>query len=97
MAEADVALGGKYGDDNHLRRPCMVVKGRYKPIGATSFNASSFYRVDFITSSRQLHDILRNHNYQVVITAVSGPGKNSVAEALETVSSELKTRSLPTS
>lgn len=90
MAEADVVMNGTYGDSHHSDRPCVVVKGYYKPTGATEFRTEpSWYRIDFTIGSNMLHNILRNHNYQVVISAVGGPGHESEAEALKSMNSDL--------
>ena len=90
MAEADVIMGGTYGDGNHLNRPCLLVKGYYKPLGASIFNTSpSWYRIDFLKTNKTLHDILRNYNYQAVITEVAGPGQPSEEEALKTFNVDL--------
>lgn len=89
--EANVVMGGTYGDGNHADRPCIVVKGYYKPSGASVFNAApSWYRIDFVTGTgNTLHDILRNHDYQVVISAVGGAGKPSVDKALESINADM--------
>ena len=90
MAEANVIMGGTYGDANHANRPCILVKGYYKPVGAAAFNASpSWYRIDFVTTAGALHNILRNYNYQAVITTVAGPGQPDETTALRTFNADL--------
>ncbi len=93
MGEADVKMGnGTYSDNNHLNRPCIIVKGYYKPEGAASFNtAPSFYRIDFVTdaTTHALHDVLRNYTYQVIISAVGGPGKGDAQEALKSFDADM--------
>ncbi|MDR0511437.1 MAG: hypothetical protein LBH06_10155 [Rikenellaceae bacterium] len=60
---------------------CIVVGGRYK--GGTD---TTFYRLDFAvknaaTNSYDYKPLLRNHNYELVIKRVSGPGFPTHEEA----------------
>ncbi|WP_307756624.1 fimbrial protein [uncultured Alistipes sp.] len=92
MTEADVIMNGTYGDEKHLDRPCILVKGYYKPVGESDFRTqASWYRIDFVTgtSNTTLHNVLRNHNYQVVITNVAGPGQTSRELAIKTFNTDL--------
>ncbi|MCL2561378.1 MAG: hypothetical protein FWE10_03530 [Rikenellaceae bacterium] len=60
---------------------CLIVKGRYA--GDTE---SSYYRINMVNNGNFLN-ILRNHNYDVVIQDVRGPGANTgeIAYDSETV------------
>lgn len=91
LAEADVDMGGTWGDGRHADRPHIIVAGYYKPAGASDFNAAlSYYRLDFVsnTATNALHDIFRSHNYQVVIASVTGPGAPT-PEAIVKTSSDM--------
>ncbi|MDR2040001.1 MAG: hypothetical protein LBQ60_18925 [Bacteroidales bacterium] len=75
--ESDIRIesNAASGDKNHTNRAAIVVKGSYKG------NPSSYYRLDFINSSRELINILRNHLYQFNIKSVSGNGFEDPDEA----------------
>lgn len=86
--EANVKMGGAYGDANHTDRMALVVGGRYSRDTAhpNTTGEMSYYRLDFTSgTAAALMDILRNRDYQIVITSCSGPGKPTPDEAFETV------------
>lgn len=56
-----------------LKRTCLVIGGKYD----TENGQPTYYRVDFSTGSgaaQEYLDVLRNHQYAINITKVSGPG-----------------------
>lgn len=68
-------------EDNHLKRPCIIVKGVYE-------GKSCYYRVDFAkqdatTGDVTYMDIVRNHSYNITVTNVSGRGSDTAHEALK--------------
>ena len=73
IAEADVLMGGKGDpdDENRLSRPAIIIGGYYRD--ATE---PCYYRVDF-KSGESLIDVLRNHSYNITVTAVNGPGEET--------------------
>lgn len=80
IPEADVLMGagGTLGDANHTNRCAIVVGGIYN-------GATSYYRIDFrkVDADRniELLNVLRNHSYNVVISAVSAAGEPTPEEA----------------
>lgn len=83
LGETDVKMtaNGTYGDENHTERIALVVGGHY-----AGRSEMSYYRLDFLDegSDTDLRDILRNNDYQIVITSCSGPGKPTPDDAYET-------------
>lgn len=83
LPEADTHISGTGaapGDANHTSRCAMVVGGSYKG------GATSYYRIDFTTTSddvRTLLDVLRNHSYNITISAVHSAGESSPVDAYE--------------
>jgi len=70
----------------------MIVGGRYSndPAHPNTTGALSYYRLDFTRGeSDDLMDILRNKDYQLVITACNGPGKPSPDDAYYTVKADM--------
>lgn len=79
-ANVKIETSGTSGDANHTNRMALVVKGSYKG------NASSYYRLDFISSEKKLTNVLRNHLYQFNIKSVSGNGFSTPEEAYKSLS-----------
>ena len=79
-ANIKICNSGVSGDENHLRRMAIVVKGSYNG------NPSGYYRIDFINSKNELVDVLRNHLYQFNIKAVYDNGFRTPDEAYQSVS-----------
>ena len=67
---------------------CMIIKGRYVQTGTpTASTKSTYYKLDFVyddvtTQSKVYYNLLRNFVYTMNINSISGPGYDSVAEAL---------------
>ena len=70
--------------EKHLKRPCLIVKGKYQ--GA---DESCYYRVDFYgkgttdNKTEKYWDVIRNHTYNVTLSGVTGAGHNTAEEALK--------------
>ena len=81
IAEADVLMGGKGDpdDENRLKRPAIIIGGYYRD--ATE---PCYYRVDF-KSGESLIDVLRNHSYNITVTAVNGPGEETPDAAYNSI------------
>ena len=81
IAEADVLMGGtgEPDDENRLSRPAIIIGGYYR--GATE---PCYYRVDF-KSGESLIDVLRNHSYNITVTAVNGPGEETPDAAYNSI------------
>lgn len=65
----------------HTENTCLVIGGKY---GDDS--AISYYRLDFATKEGNdvnYKHILRNHNYKIAVSKVSGRGYDTVEEALK--------------
>ncbi len=58
--------------------PCIIVGGDYNSSGSTSY-----YRLDFVDSSGDPIDILRNHLYAMNIRKVTGAGYPTAQEAFD--------------
>lgn len=90
LPEADVLMKGQNGgtgqagDNNHTNRSAIVVGGMYK-------EAMNYYRIDFKTggATPALMDVLRNHRYNVTITAVRGGGEATPDEAYRARSADI--------
>lgn len=82
LAEADIRMGGtgEPDDDNRLNRAAIIVGGSYR--GATQ---PCYYRVDFKGADGMLIDVLRNHSYNITVTAVNGPGEPTPEEAYHSI------------
>lgn len=86
IAEADVLMGSTDGnpdDTNRLNRPAIIVGGSYREA-----EAPCYYRVDFKTKEGdeyKLIDVLRNHSYNITVTAVNGPGEPTPEEAYNSI------------
>ena len=66
---------------------CMLIKGRYVSSGTPADDTpSTYYKLDFVydaqTGSKVYYNLLRNFIYTMKIKAVTGPGYDSVEEAL---------------
>ena len=81
IAEADVLMGGtgEPDDENRLSRPAIIIGGYYR--GATR---QCYYRVDF-KRGENLIDVLRNHSYNITVTAVNGPGEETPDAAYNSI------------
>lgn len=86
VPEADVKMGtqGTSGDNNHMNRMAVIVKGSYNG------NASSYYRLDLINSEKALTNVLRNHLYQLNIKSVSGNGYTNPDDAYKSFSENME-------
>lgn len=90
LPEADVLMTGQNGgtgiagDNNHTNRSAIVVGGTYK-------DAMNYYRIDFKTGgdAPALMDVLRNHRYNVTITAVRGSGETTPDDAYRARSADI--------
>lgn len=90
LPEADVLMTGQNGgtgiagDNNHTNRSAIVVGGTYK-------GAMNYYRIDFKTggATPALMDVLRNHRYNVTVTAVRGSGEGTPDEAYRSRSADI--------
>ncbi len=82
-AEADVIMGGTYGDGNHTQRTSLVVAGYYN--GSSDL---SYYRLDFAPGGN-LINLLRNNAYQITIHSVSGPGSDNIDDAFDKFGAEM--------
>ena len=90
LPEADVLMKGQNGgtgiagDNNHTNRSAIVVGGIYK-------EAMNYYRIDFKTGgdAPALMDVLRNHRYNVTITAVRGSGETTPDDAYRSRSADI--------
>lgn len=90
--EDDVVMAGTYGDNNHLNRMALVVAGYYSEDPENpNTTTCSYYRLDFVESTDDptLMNLLRNHDYQVVIKAVKGPGSPTKEEAFKKYNTEI--------
>lgn len=67
-------------EENHLKRPCLIVKGVYE-------GKDCYYRVDFAKAGADGNmtymDLVRNHSYNITVTKVSGRGSDTAHEALK--------------
>lgn len=67
-------------EENHLKRPCLIVKGVYE-------GKDCYYRVDFAKAGADGNmtymDLVRNHSYNITVTNVSGRGSDTAHEALK--------------
>ena len=81
IAEADVLMGGtgEPDDENRLKRPAIIIGGYYRD--ATE---PCYYRVDF-KRGESLIDVLRNHSYNITVTAVNGPGEDTPEAAYHSI------------
>ena len=68
---------------------CMLIKGRYVSSGTPANDTpSTYYKLDFVyddlqTGYKVYYNLLRNFIYTMKINAVTGPGYDSVEEALK--------------
>lgn len=78
-------LSGIRYDDDHLKRPRLIIGGKYG-----DSTVDTYYRIDFSgldggSKDSFTSDILRNHLYRFTINSVSGPGQDSPDEADATI------------
>lgn len=80
------------GDKNHQNRCAIVVGGTYK-------GSKSYYRIDFTRTksgnTRELSDVLRNHSYNITITAVRSGGESTPDDAYKAKSADLDASIIP--
>ena len=62
---------------------CLVVRGSWNG------NTDSWYRLDFVDPGGQFLALLRNHQYKVVISSVTGNGHGSAAIAMSSGSTNI--------
>lgn len=79
----EAATVAAYGGANWVKNPCLIIGGKYD--GAS--NPITYYRIDFIGKNKagatgQWLSILRNHIYEVTITAVTDKGYDDKEKAL---------------
>lgn len=76
--------------EKHLKRPCLIVKGKYKGV-----DKPCYYRVDFYGKGRENEptekywDVIRNHTYNVTLSGVTGAGHNSPEAALKSQKADI--------
>lgn len=93
----ETAQPGDADQNKHVKRPCLVVGGKYN--GGTT---DKYYRVDLGTpkagtGNTELNylDILRNHSYEITVKKVSGEGHDTEQEALESKSANMTATVIP--
>ncbi|MBQ3190063.1 MAG: hypothetical protein IJB61_02295 [Bacteroides sp] len=68
---------------------CMLIKGRYVENGEPTLETPpTYYKLDFVydetdTNSKAYYNLLRNFIYTMNVNSVTGPGYNSIEEALK--------------
>lgn len=73
------------GSTTFSTNPCLVVGGSYEG------GATTYYRVDFSDKDGKYWDLLRNHRYEVRITAVKSPGYPDENTAFESRPVDIET------
>jgi len=83
---------GKSFSSNEPAATCLVVKGYID----NDLSKAHYYRIDVTNEKGEFMPILRNHQYNIEITAVKGIGYNNIKDALDawTVVSNLHTRTI---
>lgn len=61
---------------------CVIVGGYYN-----GSSTKTYYKINLFDETGDYYPIMRNFNYLVTVTAVSAPGKSSIAEAYNTAGS----------
>ncbi|MCQ2139282.1 MAG: hypothetical protein MJZ09_02790 [Bacteroidales bacterium] len=61
---------------------CVIVGGYY-----SGSSTKTYYKINLFDETGDYYPIMRNFNYLVTVTAVSAPGKSSIAEAYNTAGS----------
>jgi hypothetical protein len=56
---------------------CIIISGYYKGADPTNTTELSFYRIDLKSDAGVYYGVTRNHNYDIVIQDVRGPGANT--------------------
>lgn len=76
-SEQDMVMGGTGDPDDDYRftRPALIVGVYYRG------TELSYYRLDLRDGEGMLHDILRNHSYNVNVNGIDGPGQPTPEEA----------------
>lgn len=90
LPEADLTGGGTAplpGDERHTERCALVVGGSYR-------GSTSYYRIDFQQDGRML-DLLRNHSYNITVTAVRSAGEATPEEAYRSRRSNIDAEIIP--
>jgi len=64
---------------------CLIIQGKYQ-----NNSSPSYYRVD-LGPKGSAGEAIRNHKYTLTITSVTGPGKQTIADALEEASEDINT------
>ncbi len=91
-------------NDDWRDNPCLVIGGKYKPDGVSSFpDKVTYYRIDFIqttvNSQEEPEDkwlpILRNFSYNISITEVSGEGYDTPDVAYDSAPFNMTATVLP--
>lgn len=77
-------LSGTRYDDDHLKRPRLIIGGKYDG-GPTTYYRIDFSGLDGGSKDSFTSDILRNHLYRFTINSVSGPGQETANEADATI------------
>lgn len=92
-ADTHIEAGAAPGDKNHQNRCALVVGGSYKG------GSTTYYRIDFTTTDsngeRSLLDVLRNHSYNVRITAVRSAGEATAEEAYKSQTADIDATIIP--
>ena len=72
-------------DDLGAYRPCLVVKGEVNGIGGID-NGTYYWRIDLKDKENENlpMNIVRNHQYNIIINAILGKGSDTPEEALKT-------------
>lgn len=83
---------GKAYDSNSLTATSLVIKGYID----NDLSKAHYYRVDITDNKGEFMPVLRNHQYNIEITAVNGVGYDNIKDALDawTVVSNLHTRTI---
>lgn len=81
-------LSGTRYDDDHLKRPRLIIGGKYDG-GPTTYYRIDFSGLDGGSKDSFTSDILRNHLYRFTINSVSGPGQETANEADATIPEKL--------
>ena len=88
LPEQDVLMkgDGDPADANRFKRPAVIVGGYYRGNPGRIF----WYRVDFLDKEKKLIDVLRNHSYNINVTAVNGPGEDTPEEAYHSLTTHVE-------
>jgi uncharacterized protein (TIGR02145 family) len=56
---------------------CIIISGYYKGADPTNTTELSYYRIDLRSDAGVYYGVTRNHNYDILIQDVRGPGANT--------------------